>query len=82
VQFIIIINDSTALLLGLGLIRGRTHWTEDQPVARPLLTRRTTHTDSATRVQFEPGAPIFKRPMRVHALDHAATVIDLEQIWY
>jgi hypothetical protein len=44
---------STAVLLGLGLyfsfpnpIHGRTPWTGDQPVARPLPTHRTTLTQN------------------------------------
>jgi hypothetical protein len=60
---------------------GRTPWTEDQPVARPLPTRRTTQTQNK-RIQtfmpsvgFEPTIPAFERAKRVQALDCAASVI-------
>jgi hypothetical protein len=60
---------------------GRTAWTGDQPVAKPLLTHRTTRTQN-TRIQykhplvgFEPMIPVFERAKAVHALDRAATVI-------
>jgi hypothetical protein len=58
-----------------------TRWTKDQPVARPLPTRRTTQTQikptqtSMFRVGFEPTIPVFERANIVHALDCAATVI-------
>jgi hypothetical protein len=56
---------------------GRTPWTEDQPVARPLPTHRiNAHTQtSMTRVGFESAIPVFQRAQTVHALDRAATVI-------
>jgi hypothetical protein len=60
---------------------GRTPWTGDQPVARPLLTHRTTQTQnkrtqtSMPRVEFEPTIPAFERAKIVYALDRAATVI-------
>jgi hypothetical protein len=60
---------------------GRTAWTGDQPVARPLPTHRTTQTQnkrtqtSMPRVGFEPTIPTFERAKAVHALDRAATVI-------
>jgi hypothetical protein len=60
---------------------GRTHWTEDQPVARPLPTHRTTQTQnkrrqmSMTRVGFEPMSPVLERAKTVYALDLAAPVI-------
>jgi hypothetical protein len=47
------INDSTALCWALLQFRnhfctvGRTPWTGDQPVARPLPTHRTTHTQTS-----------------------------------
>jgi hypothetical protein len=59
----------------------RTLWTEDQPVARPLPTHRTTQTQnkrtqtSIPRVGFEPTKPASERAKTVHALDGAATVI-------
>jgi hypothetical protein len=64
---------------------GRTPWTGDQPVARPLPTHRTTQTQnkrtqtSMPRVGFEPTIPVFERTKTVHALDRAATVIGRPQ---
>jgi hypothetical protein len=60
---------------------GRTPWTGDQPVARPLPTHRTTQTQnkrtqtSMPQVGLEPTIPVFERASTVHALDLAATVI-------
>jgi hypothetical protein len=60
---------------------GRTPWTGDQPVARPLPTRRTTQIrnkrtqTSMPRVGFEPTTPVFERAKTVHALDSVAFVI-------
>jgi hypothetical protein len=60
---------------------GRTPWTGDQPVARPLPTHGTTQTQSkriqasVTRVWFEPTIPRFESVKTVHSLDRAATVI-------
>jgi hypothetical protein len=60
---------------------GRTPWTADQPVARPLPIHRTTKTQnkrkqiSMPRVGFEPMTPAFERAKMVHAIDHTATVI-------
>jgi hypothetical protein len=60
---------------------GRTPWTGDQPVARPLPTHGTTQTQnkhiqtSMPLVGFEPTIPAFERAKTVHALDRAATVI-------
>jgi hypothetical protein len=60
---------------------GRTPWTEDQPVARPLPTQRTTQTQNKRtetvmpRVGFEPTMPAFEREKTVHALDRATTVV-------
>jgi hypothetical protein len=59
----------------------RTPWSGDQPVARPLSTRRTTQTQnkctqtSMPRVGFEPTIPVFEQEKTVHASDRAATVI-------
>jgi hypothetical protein len=59
---------------------GRTPWTGDQSVARPLTTHRTTQGQnkrtqiSMPWVGFEPTIPLFERAMRVRALDRAATV--------
>jgi hypothetical protein len=55
----------------------------DQPVARPLLTHRTTRTQnkrtqtSMPRVGFDPKVPVFERMKSVDALDREATVIDV-----
>jgi hypothetical protein len=59
---------------------GRTSWTGNQPVAKPLPTHRTTQTQnkgaqtSMFRVGLEPTNPVFKRTKAVHTLDRAATV--------
>jgi hypothetical protein len=60
---------------------GRSPWTSDQPVARPLPTHKTTQTQkkrtqtSMPRVGFEPTIPAFERAKTVHAVDRAASVI-------
>jgi hypothetical protein len=60
---------------------GRTLWTGDQPVARPLPTHRKTQTQnkrtetSMPRVAFEATIPVFERTKTVHGLDLAGTVI-------
>jgi hypothetical protein len=60
---------------------GRTPWTGDQPVSRPLLTHRTTEIQNKRtqttmhQVGYEPTIPVFERAKAVHALDRAATVI-------
>jgi hypothetical protein len=64
---------------------GRTSWMGDQPVARPLLTHRTTQTQnkrtetSMPRVRFELTIPVFEWAKTVHALGRAATVIGVPQ---
>jgi hypothetical protein len=46
---------------------GRTNWPGDQPIARPLPTRRTTQTQNKRTqtfmpgVGFEPTTPVFER---------------------
>jgi hypothetical protein len=58
---------------------GRTPWTGDQPVARPLPTQiqnKGTQT-SMPLVGFETTVLVFERAKMVHALDRAATVIGL-----
>jgi hypothetical protein len=66
---------------------GRTPWTGDQLVARPLPTYRITQTQnkrtetSGALVGFEPTIPVFERAKTVHALDHAATVIGFEMYY-
>jgi hypothetical protein len=60
---------------------GRTHWTGVQPIARPLLTHRTTQTQnkrtqtSISWVGFEPTIPVCERAKTVHALDCTAIVM-------
>jgi hypothetical protein len=60
---------------------GRTLWTVDQPVTRPLPAHRTAQTQnkctqaSTPQVGFEPTIPVFKRAKTVHALDREASVI-------
>jgi hypothetical protein len=63
---------------------GRTPWTGDQPVARPLPIHRTEQTQnkrtqtSMPQVEFEPTVPVFEWAKTVHALDRASTVIGPE----
>jgi hypothetical protein len=65
---------------------GRTPWTGEQPVARPLPTRKTTrienkHTQTfMPLVGFELTIPAFEREKALYALDRAATVIGRLQI--
>jgi hypothetical protein len=61
---------------------GRTPWTSDQHVARPLPTHRTTqtqnihsHKHTCLWVGFEPTIAVLERAKTVHALDRTATVI-------
>jgi hypothetical protein len=60
---------------------GRTPWTGDQPVARPLPTQRTIQTQnkgtqtSMIPVGFELMIFVLERAKTVHASDRAATVI-------
>jgi hypothetical protein len=63
------------------LTDGRTPWTSDQPVARPLPKQRTTqtqnkhtHQKSMLCVGFEPTISASERVKTVHALDCSATV--------
>jgi hypothetical protein len=66
---------------------GRTPWTGDQPVARPLPAHRTAQTQnkrtqtSMPWVEFEPTNPAFERAKTVHALDRAAGHCD-RQVMY
>jgi hypothetical protein len=55
---------------------GRIPWTGDEPVARPLPTQNKRTQTSIPRVGLEPKIPVFERAETVHALYHAATVID------
>jgi hypothetical protein len=60
---------------------GRTPWTGDQPVARPLPTHTTKQTQnkriqtSMPAVGFEPTIPMFELVKTVYTLDRVATVI-------
>jgi hypothetical protein len=49
---------------------GRTPWTGDQPVARPLPTHRTTQTQNKRTHTITAS----ERAKTVHALDRSATV--------
>jgi hypothetical protein len=76
-------------LLGLGrffsslmfYVVGRTPWTGDQPVARPLPAHRATPKQdkrtqtSMPRVEFESTTPVFQRAKTVHVFDRAVIVI-------
>jgi hypothetical protein len=63
---------------------GRTTWTSDQPVARPLPKHRTTqhrinaHTDIHALSGIRTQDPTFERTKRVHVLHRASTVIGKE----
>jgi hypothetical protein len=65
---------------------GRTPWTGNQPVARPLPTHRTAQTQnkrtqtSKPWVGFEPTIPAFRPAKTVRAFDLAATVIGCAEI--
>jgi hypothetical protein len=62
---------------------GRTRWTGDQPVARPLPTQRTTQTQNKRTqtcmpwVGFEPKIPASERGTTIHTLDREVTVIGI-----
>jgi hypothetical protein len=56
-------------------IAGRTPWTGDQPVARPLPTQNKRTETSMTQVGFELTIPVFEGAKTVYALDSAVTVI-------
>jgi hypothetical protein len=64
---------------------GRTPWTGEQPVARPLPAHRTAQAQnkrtqtSMPQIGFEPTTPVFQRAKTIHILDLSATVIG---IWY
>jgi hypothetical protein len=60
---------------------GRTAWTGDEPVARPLPSYRTAQTQNRRtqtfmpEVGFETIIPVFERPKTVHALDRASSMV-------
>jgi hypothetical protein len=57
---------------------GRTPWTRDQYVARPLLHTQNERTQTSTPgVGFETTTPVFERAKTVHASGLAATVIGM-----
>jgi hypothetical protein len=72
--------DNQIQLLDL-LYVGRTPWTEDQSVARPLPAHKAAEKQnkgteiSMPQVGFEPTIPVFQGAKRVHALDSAVNVI-------
>jgi hypothetical protein len=67
---------------------GRTPWTGDQPVARPLPAYRTAQTQnkgtqtSTPQVRFESTIQVSERVKIFHDLDRAATVIGPENVSY
>jgi hypothetical protein len=67
---------------------GRTPWTSDQPVARPLSKHRTTqtqinaHKTSMPCVGFEHTITASERAKTVHALDRSATVTDRQKFTF
>jgi hypothetical protein len=60
---------------------GKTPWTGDQAVARPLPARRKAQTQnkrtqtSTPQVAFESKVPVFEWAKTIHGLDRAAVVI-------
>jgi hypothetical protein len=60
---------------------GRTPWTGDQPVTRPLPVHRRAQTQnkrtqtSMSQVGFEPTISVSELAKTVHILDRAAAVI-------
>jgi hypothetical protein len=60
---------------------GKTTWTGDQAVVRPVPAHRTAQTQNkrtqtaTLQVGFEPMIPAFERAKKIHALDREATVI-------
>jgi hypothetical protein len=62
---------------------GRTPWTGDQPVARPLSIHRTTQTQnkrtqtSMSKLGFEFTIQVFEQSKTVHASDSATSLIDI-----
>jgi hypothetical protein len=65
---------------------GRTPWTEDQPIARPLPAHREAQTQnkptriSMAHVEFEPTIPVFERAKTVRASDRASTVVGCNKV--
>jgi hypothetical protein len=62
---------------------GKTPWTGDQSVTRPLPTHRTIQTQnkltqtSMSWLGFEPTTPVFERAKTVHASGRSATMIGM-----
>jgi hypothetical protein len=85
-------DESWSLLYSLLILHtvGRTAWTRDQPLARPLPTYRTTQTEnertytSMPQVGFKPTILVFERGKTVHALGRAAAVFGKRQVevWF
>jgi hypothetical protein len=67
---------------------GRTPWTTDQAVTRPLSAQRTAQTQNKCtqtpmlQVRIELTVPVFGRAKTVHALDRAATVVEQPILCY
>jgi hypothetical protein len=60
---------------------GKTPWTRDQPITRPIPAHTGQHKHSIkSQAGFEPTIPVFERAKTVHALDRAATVISKQHV--
>jgi hypothetical protein len=82
------VNSSTHLLQPfVGPWPRFSPWTGDQPVARPLPTRRTAQTQnkctkaSIPQAGFELTIPVFEVAKSVNTLDRAATVIGERELY-
>jgi hypothetical protein len=66
---------------------GRTPWTGDQPVARPLRTQDNTNTEykhtrtSMPQAGLEPTIPVSEREKTVNASERTATVTGWQSLW-
>jgi hypothetical protein len=61
---------------------GRTHWTRDQPVAKPLPAHRINAHRHSCFSGIRTHDPAFKRGKTVYALDRSATVISSKEITF
>jgi hypothetical protein len=57
---------------------GRTPWTGDQPVAKPLPTQTQTEINALSGL--EPTIPVFEREETFHALGRTANMIGSSEI--
>jgi hypothetical protein len=66
---------------------GRTPWTGNKPVARPLRIQRAAQTQNKSTqtsmppMGFEPTIPVFEWEKMVHVLDREAALIGLSNDW-